>query len=248
MIKQIILIAAFALAIGESHSQQTFFPTIKVQFEKTISVRALYKDLEENSSWFQQSQERYPVSVVSTYEFIGDTTHSIYRPSGDAIIDPRAFYRPIADKNIIYNDYRTKTTISQKPVFEETFLMTDSLPKIKWKITGDIRNIAGYDCRKAVGILDDSIAVFAFYSEELMVNGGPENISGLPGMILGMGVPRLHATWFATKVEVFNVNMKPVTPATKGKKVNRVAMLQSLNNVIKRWGTYGGKMIIHFQI
>jgi GLPGLI family protein len=90
--------------------------------------------------------------------------------------------------------------------------------------------------------------VFAFYSEELMVNGGPENISGLPGMILGMGVPRLHATWFATKVEVFNVNMKPVIPATKGKKVNRVAMLQSLNNVIKRWGTYGGKMIIHFQI
>lgn len=246
--KKLIISAGLALAMLSSNAQNEFFPTVKIQYEKTTSVRALYRELEENSSWFQQWQERYPVTVLNYYEFIGDTTQSLYKPTKDVITDPRAWFRPVGDKNIIYNDYRTGTTISQKPVFEETFLMQDSLPKIKWKITGDIRTIAGYDCRKAVGILDDSIAIFAFYTDQLMVSGGPENISGLPGMILGMGIPRLHATWFATKVEVFDVNMKTVIPATKGKKVNRATMLQALSKVLKEWGTYGSKLIIHFQI
>jgi hypothetical protein len=55
-------------------------------------------------------------------------------------------------------------------------------------------------------------------------------------MILGMGIPRIHATWFATKVEVTNVNMNVVTPATKGKKVTTKAMTESLEKVFKSWG------------
>ena len=145
-------------------------------------------------------------------------------------------------------DYKKNITISQKPVFEETFLMEDSLLKIKWKLTGDIRTIAGFDCRKAVGILNDSIAVFAFYTDELMVQGGPEGIHGLPGMILGVGIPRLHTTWFATRVEVNGVNLALISPAKKGKKVNRAAMIQSLERVLKQWGTYGSKMIVTFAI
>jgi GLPGLI family protein len=154
----------------------------------------------------------------------------------------------VGDKNIVYTDYKKGVSISQKPVFEETFLVEDSLLKIKWKITGDLRNIAGYDCRKAVGILNDSIAIFAFYSEELLVNGGPEGIQGLPGMILGVGIPRLHATWFATKVEVFDVKMNKVNPVTKGKKLNRSAMMKALEPISRDWGTYGSKMLINFII
>ena len=81
-----------------------------------------------------------------------------------------------------------------------------------------------------------------------MVSGGPEGINGLPGMILGIGVPRLHTTWFATKVEVFDVNMKPVAPATKGKKVSRAEMMKALDRVLRQWGTYGSKMIVNYAI
>ena len=158
------------------------------------------------------------------------------------------WWRPIGDKNIVYTDYKKGITIAQKPVFEETFLMEDSLLKIKWKITPDVRTIAGYTCRKAVGVLNDSIAVFAFYTDELLVNGGPEGIQGLPGMILGVGIPRLHATWFATRVEVFDVNMSKVMPATKGKKVTRSTIATSLEKVLKEWGTYGGKLLMNFLI
>ena len=136
----------------------------------------------------------------------------------------------------------------QKPVFEETFLVDDSLAKINWKITADTRLIAGFECRKAVGIIHDTIAIFAFYTDELLIQGGPESIHGLPGMILGMGVPRLHTTWFATKVEVANVNMNSVIPATKGKKVNYKTMIESIDKVLKNWGSYGKNMVLNFMI
>ena len=162
--------------------------------------------------------------------------------------DPRFWYRPVADKNVVYNNYKTKKTIAQKPVYEETFLVEDNFSKIKWKITPDTRNIMGYECRKAVGILDDTVAVFAFYTDEIMIPGGPEGITGLPGMILGMGVPRLHTTWFATKVQVFDINMNVVVPEKKGKKVDRAAMMKTLSDVLREWGTYGSKMIVNYTI
>jgi GLPGLI family protein len=154
----------------------------------------------------------------------------------------------VGDKNVVYTDYKKGISISQKPVYEEVFLVEDSLAKIKWKITGDLRTIAGFECRKAVGLLQDSITIFAFYTDQLLVNGGPEGIQGLPGMILGVGIPRIHATWFATKVEILGNNMKPIVPPTKGKKVSRTVLMTRLGKLAEEWGAYGSKMLINFVI
>lgn len=251
MIKQIIFFLSSVLITENVIAQEHFFSAIKVEFEKTISVRQLVKEQQEgsnNNSWYEQNKDRFPVSMINYYEFTGDTSKSLYQPGKDVPIDPRVWYRPVGDKNIVYTDYKKGMSISQKPVFEETFLVEDSLLKIKWKITNDVRTIAGYDCRKAVGILNDSIAIFAFYSDELLINGGPEGIQGLPGMILGMGIPRLHTTWFANKVEVFDVKMNKVVPATKGKKVDRSSMMATLEKLVKQWGTYGSKLVLNFII
>jgi GLPGLI family protein len=158
------------------------------------------------------------------------------------------WFQPFADNNTVYNDYAAGTTVSQKPVFEETFLVQDSLLRIKWKITADTRNIAGFECRKAIGILYDTVAIFAFYTDEITVSGGPEGINGLPGMILGIGIPRLHTTWFATKVQSADVNVKSITPATKGKKVNLQAMLVALDKALKDWEAWGKKLVLAFVI
>lgn len=244
--KKIFVFAVLLCFVYGLQARPPFFSKIRIEFEKTTNVHGLYKDLARE--WYDRIKDRLPVSVVTYHEFIGDTTRSLYRPGKEAAIDPRTWYRPVADKNVVYTDFRTGKVISQKPVWEETFLVEDSLLKIKWKITPDTRIIAGYECRKAVGILYDTIAIFAFYTDELMVTGGPEGVHGLPGMILGMGIPRLHSTWYATKVEVNDVNTNPIAPATKGKKVNRQKMVQALEKVLKEWGEYGGKLITNFLI
>jgi GLPGLI family protein len=229
-----------------AQAQTQFFGKVKIEYEKTVNVLATYKDLDPQ--WYETIKDRLPKEVITFHTFIGDSTKSLYKPGKEANIDPRFWYRPVADKNVVFTDFKNGKVVAQKPVFEETFLMEDSISRIKWKITADTRIIAGYECRKAIGILDDTVGIFAFYTDELMISGGPEGIHGLPGMILGMGIPRLHATWFATKVEVFDVNMNSVIPATKGKKVNKANMMTSLDKVLRQWGTYGSKLIVNFAI
>ena len=240
----------FALLFGATfcRAQTTFHNTVKIEFEKTVAMQQLIKDLD--MGWFEMIKDQLPASSKAYFDFIGDTAKSVYKPGREVAANgPRFFMNEITEtKNIVYNDYQTGTTVTQKPIFEETFLVQDSLAKIKWKLTSDTRTVAGFECRKAIGLLNDSITVFAFYTDEILVSGGPESIHGLPGMILGVGIPRLHTTWFATKVDMFDVNMKSVAPALKGKKVNQATMIQSLDKVLKEWGTYGGKMILNFVI
>jgi GLPGLI family protein len=238
-----IAVMMFAFA---AQSQTQFHSMVKIEYEKTVYVRQLYKALEPN--WYERIKDRLPETSVTYFDFIGDTVKSVFKPRRETQYDPRSFYQGIADKNIVYNDYVSRTSITQKPVFEETFLVQDSILNIKWKLTADTRNIAGYDCRKAIGTIDDSITVFAFYTDEILISAGPESANGLPGMILGLGMPRIHTTWFATKVEVNGVSMAKVVPATKGKKVNRQTMIQSLDKVLKNWGDYGKNLIWNFVI
>jgi GLPGLI family protein len=240
----LLLIAIFSLGICRAQTQ--FFGKVKIDFEKNTNVHGTYKDLD--LQWYETIKDRLPKEAITYHVFIGDSTKSIYKPGKEAVVDSRFWYRPIADKNVVFTDFTTGKVVSQKPVYEETFLVEDSLSKIKWKLTADTRVIAGYECRKAIGILNDTIGIFAFYTDEIMVSGGPEGIHGLPGMILGVGIPRLHSTWFATKVEVFDVNMNTVVPATKGKKVSRSTMMQSLDKVLRQWGEYGSKLIVNFAI
>jgi len=47
---------------------------------------------------------------------------------------------------------------------------------------------------------------------------------------------------------VNGVSMAKVVPATKGKKVNRQTMIQSLDKVLKNWGDYGKNLIWNFVI
>ncbi|HWJ30083.1 MAG TPA: GLPGLI family protein [Flavisolibacter sp.] len=244
--KKLILTIPIIIFLVHNQANAQFISTVKIEFEKTINVPALYKEMDPD--WYDMIKDNLPKSDVSYYDFTGDNTHSLYKPGRENPTNYKMGYRPIADKNVVFTDYNKGMSISQKPVWEETFLVEDSLQKIKWKITPDTRTIAGFECRKAVGILDDSIAVFAFYTDEIMITGGPESIHGLPGMILGVGIPRLHTTWFATKVEISNINMNKVVPETKGKKVNRATMMNSLDKVLRQWGTYGGKLIVNFAI
>lgn len=242
--KKIQFVIALLFVTTVLPAQTVFINTVKIEFEKTVYMRQLYKDLYPAAT-YDRIKNQLPETSISYFNFIGDTVNSLYKPGRET--DARAV-RPPGNDNVVYTNYPSQKSITQKLVYDETFLVEDSLSKIEWKLTPDTRVIAGFECRKAVGIIHDTIAVFAFYSDELLIPGGPESIHGLPGMILGMGVPRIHTTWFATKVEVNGVNLNSVSPATKGKKVNYRSMIKSVHDALKNWGDYGNTLIMNFMI
>jgi GLPGLI family protein len=236
------LLLVAAVLLQKASGQSAFFPAVKVEFEKVVYVKQLVKERE--SEWYERVKDELPEKVVSYADFTGDTSKTIYKPGREIAANGRmSWYTESAmAKNTVFTDFTHNRIVAQKPVFEETFLIQDSMLHIKWKLTADTRTIAGFDCRKAVGTIDDSVIIFAFYTDEILIKGGPETAQGLPGMILGLGIPRLHTTWFATKVEVKGINTSAIIPATKGKKVTRQTLMQSLDNVLKNWGDYGKKM------
>ncbi|ETZ22859.1 hypothetical protein [Pedobacter sp. V48] len=59
--------------------------------------------------------------------------------------------------NIVYSHLNNKQLISKRKVFDETYLLKDSVKSIKWKITDEVRDVAGYPCHRANGLTLDSV-------------------------------------------------------------------------------------------
>jgi GLPGLI family protein len=108
------------------------------------------------------------------------------------------FLGSYASSNRIYSDLHSGVSVAKKRIFGEEYIVKDAIRKIRWKITDETRDIIGFTCRRANAIIMDSIYVVAFYTDQIVPQGGPESFSGLPGMILGVALPEQHITWFAT--------------------------------------------------
>ena len=118
------------------------------------------------------------------------------------------------------------------------------MPHYTWKIGSEVRTIAGFNCRKAVTRICDSVYVVAFYADEIPVSGGPEQFGGLPGMILQLVVPRLGTTWQATGVEGFTPDAAAMKlPSSKGKTINRADLAASIQSSLKDWGKWGVRSV-----
>lgn len=214
-----------------------------IEFERSTNIHALFnKRMKENTSNFMaQAYEQLKKSSPqfkkekSFLHFSGNQT--MFRPVEDESV-PNPFYGedPAFNQiNTIFADFAGHTQIVQKKVYEQTFLVADSTRKINWKITEELRDIAGFSCRRANALIMDSIYVVAFYSDEITVSGGPESFSGLPGIILGIALPHENVSWFAKEVKDVPVDRKSMIPPAKGKKVDRAGLITTLTEVFKNW-------------
>ncbi|RKR82534.1 GLPGLI family protein [Mucilaginibacter gracilis] len=247
------LMLAGKLTLG----QNTHFATDGVvEYDKTINMYALIKKNidKDNESWYAPLFEQYKKTqpqfktYKSTLTFSKDKT--LFTPI-EPDPAPNSFYSndPMAvQNNTIFTDLASQSVIMQKKVFDELFLVRDTTRKIKWKITTETRDVAGYKCRRANAIVMDSIYVVAFYTDEIAVTGGPESFSGLPGMILGVALPHENVTWFASKVTESVVTAKALAPPTKGKATNNKGLMDILKGATKDWGDYAKSYLKAFSL
>ena len=219
-------------------AQTIFISKGKIEFERRTNVWADIK-----GSFSDEFKKRIPQFKSDYFNFEFDGNKSIYKPGRESDSKTPSFFSLPATDNEIYSDYNNDKYIAHKNVFEKSFLIEDSLRNAKWKITNDFREIAGFNCRRATTIIMDSVFVVAFYTDEIVIPGGPESFNGLPGMILGLVINRLHTTWYATKVDVNSVNVKDITPPTKGKKATNAEIMETLKKSLSDWGDRASKYI-----
>jgi GLPGLI family protein len=184
-----------------------------------------------------------PRLVTDVYELRFNESKSIYKLAKENTDNKYMWGTKPSETDNVVNDLDGNTVSAQREIFENTYVIKDSLRNLEWKITSETRDIAGFECKKAVTKICDSVVVVAFYTDQISVSSGPESFGGLPGMILGLAIPRLYTTWFATKLELVEPTPAQLAPTQKGKKVNWNQLYTELKKGMKDWGKEGHRRI-----
>jgi GLPGLI family protein len=224
------IIVFLLLCCLHSNAQQ-FISKAVIEFE----VKTNIKKTLGNNRWDEMLKENLPQFKTGYYNFTFANNKSIYKfDHWDKIKIPE-FLRRDDEANTWYFDHEQNKFQMQKTIFGSEFNVDDSIQQIKWSLTNENRVIAGFSCRKAVGKIMDSVYVFAFYTDEIMIPGGPCSISGLPGMILGLTIPRMYQSFIATKVMITTVNEQAIKPFATKKPYSMASMQTVLKERTKDW-------------
>ena len=229
--KKFILIGLFFTGLTLKTNAQ-FIEAGQIEFE----VKTSLKKTMGSSSWAEMMKDKLPdfKTVYFKYNFSGNKSIYQFDRWENKELIPEMF-RQSDEKSVWYTDYNSHQFNMQKEVFGSSFNVKDTLTKIEWKISNENRIIAGYNCRKATGKIMDSVYVFAFYTEEITIPGGPCTINGLPGMILGLTIPRLYSSWIATKVTTNSKEPAITEPSITKNIFNKSSVYKTLVEKTKDW-------------
>lgn len=246
---KIQFVIALVLMCIATQAQTIFITKGKVEYEKKVNqYKTFASDEDEDNMWMEEMKKTIPKFVSDIYELQFTPTQTLYKLKAENENNKYMWgIKPSENDFCFTNIINDKQTI-YKDVFEQSYLIEDSIKKFEWKITGETRDIAGFECKKAITKICDSVYVVAFYTEQIMISSGPESFGGLPGLILGLAVPRLYTTWFATKVET-NLTIDPQLIAkSKAKKATYSSFNAELIKALKDWGKYGFKRIWSYNL
>jgi GLPGLI family protein len=191
----------------------------KVIYERKTNLYKKFKG-DDVKEWLREEDK----NKVDVFELYFNDSLSLFKPQESELKERMSW---ATDKNVVYQNFVTKRRMTIKDLWGEKFYVEDSLWERKWKITDSKRNIAGYNCRKAIWQANDSTRIYAWYSEELMTSTGPESFNGLPGVILGLATEDGGVIYFAKTVEMMKPSVVDLQPAKNKSKIYKTAEIKA---------------------
>lgn len=249
--KRMWIVVAYVLSLCPASAQNpVILKAGRVEYERKINAFALMKEMRENGAIPKERVEEYlrskPQFQADRFILHFQPGQSLYEPlansnAGEVSLDE--WFAMVGNQNIVYSDFSKGWFMAEKTVFNNVYAVRDSLMPIKWKWTGELREIAGFQCRRANGLLRDSVYAVAFFASDIASSGGPETFHGLPGLILGMAIPEMHISWFATKVYMEAVTENAFDPLSRTKVLTHEEYLRLLMEMTKAWGAAGNPIL-----
>jgi GLPGLI family protein len=245
MTKTFLLTLAICFVAFTGKAQYQFVEKGRITFERKVNTYAVLPgfvsksniaanaEFTSNGQYYRSSNPQFWTDNFQL-TFNRDTT--LYEPIGPVSNFMNGVGTPVAHANRVYIKSPKAGFIAEKFAYNELKIVEDSIVKIKWKLTAEIREIAGYECRRANALIKDSIYVVAFYTDAIKCSGGPELFSGLPGVILGVVLPHQHISYFATKVDISDVCPLPQHPEDifAGKKISQQQFDMAVTDYLRK--------------
>ena len=165
-----------------------------------------------------------------------------------------------------YTDLAKQMQYEGREFFEKEFLIVDSLKQYKWKLSEETKTIAKQLCKKATTMITapqvmrmrvsmgggpnadtassaprapKETELVVWYAENIPVSFGPDNYSGLPGVI--MEIDQDNGATVTTAVEVSSkYPKKELVAPTKGEKMNRAQFQENMQKLMQEMQRGGG--------
>jgi GLPGLI family protein len=152
--------------------------------------------------------------------------------------------------DMLYTNLETGKKTEKRDFMDKSFIVDDSVRKLKWKMTGETKTILNHPCMQAIATnisqrttmtmnngsmekkeVSDTALIVAWFASDIPVSAGPAEYQGqLPGLILAMDVSNGKQTFMATaiseKADVASikepVGKKHYTPVEFRKEMNKM--------------------------
>lgn len=235
----------FLIQIGIQSFAQT---TGKIVFERRyywINIMSklpyMTKDeIERERLTWGKNQGQYAVK----YDLLFKDNKSVYQ---EQETDDNYGYSWKNEKYIVTRDYNAKHAKDVIGLLGKEYLVEGEIPKYKWKILNEIKEIQGYLCMKAETI--DPIKgtkITVWFTDKIPVFGGPEGLSGLPGMILSVQYNEDDVTIEAISIQIDNAIAFALPQKIKGKSITREELMEKTKKYIEE--SIAGKKNPYWQI
>ncbi len=99
----------------------------------------------------------------------------------------------------MYSNLEGKTFVNETFIADKQFLVSDKIEPYKWQITGEQKIILDLPCQKAT-YMDDEKEIIAWFTPRIPVSIGPNDLFGLPGLVLLAEYPKLNRAIIAEKI------------------------------------------------
>lgn len=146
-----------------------------------------------------------------------NANESIYTYPDESEVDNESTWSWRKDDYLIHRNFTTMHQQDWLETLGKTYLIEDELEFPKWKILNEIKEVAGYVCMKAE--TRDTIknqVIYAWFTDAVQTQAGPENYCGLPGAILELDINQGDVVITATKID-FKAMPDPLTLPKKMK-------------------------------
>ena len=149
----------------------------------------------------------------------------------------------VEPEDFVFMDMKNKTKTELREFMGRKFLIDSSTDTVKWKITGNQKEIIGYNCLEAelAGAKDRTLAWFA---PTLSFGAGPDGFTGLPGLILAMDIDNGKKSITALNIDFKEIDPKEIAKPKGGKKVTDEEFNQIVEEKNKEMNSSGGGMIM----
>ena len=141
-------------------------------------------------------------------------------------------------ESMLYNNQKTKESVSQEDFMGKAFVIEDKLPKYNWKLTNEKIKYLGYECTKATSTNDEGEEMVAWFAPAIKTQAGPGAYGQLPGAILMFSINDGEKEIKATKVDLKDV--PKITIPSEGKKVTaeeyKVILKEKMAEMAKELG------------